>query len=479
MQLLHRLTLVAYIAVTITTGVSSSDNEQAIIDKIVEAYGGEALTNMTSLVVHDRYKTITRNGGVRPGLDAVSRLHSTLTVDFVTGRKSVKNWSVTARGKRLGQIMFDGNVGWSINHLRGSHVVRQDLTANNVGAGMMRLLDTTIVRSLLEARDTVTVEGTESFLGRTHDKLSFKINGTAAVTLYVDSATGLISQMVRPNGTKYVYSEYRTTAGVTYASDTNQYRRGQASMITLSRRIEVNPDIDAAFELPASTKALEGMRDTSEMVVKKLGEDVYIAGLGFRSSLYVDAGDYWVGVGSLPGFKQRLQAVNDESGTDKPLKHVIVPEHQSGHLGEINAIAAMDADFVTVASHLPSLKQQFTEPLPDERFILVDGRLELADGKVHVYDISTITSEHFLLFYVPSLKLVFTLDEFGTNLLNSVPSADKRTVSFRAAIEALGIDVQQFTHVHGTGVLSMAQLRQVTDGYKEGYCPEGHAICAD
>ena len=110
---------------------------------------------------------------------------------------------------------------------------------------------------------------------------------------------------------------------------------------------------------------------------------------------------------------------------------------------------------------------------------MVDGKLELAGGKVHVYDISTITSEHFLLFYVPSAKLVYTLDEFGTNLLNSVPSADKKLVSFRHAIEALEIDIQQFTYVHGTGVLSIEQLRQVTDNFKEGFCLKGHTICAD
>ncbi len=200
--------------------------------------------------------------------------------------------------------------------------------------------------------------------------------------------------------------------------------------------------------------------------------------MGNRSSIFVDAGDYFVGAGSLAGFKKRLQAVNQKLQTDKPIKYLVVPEHQ-GHFGDINTIAAMNADFVTSADHLPALEKQFTPPLPANRFVLVDGILKLADSKVHVYDISTLTSDHFLLFYVPSEKLVFTMDEFGTNLLNSVPSADLRTLSFRQAIEELGIDVQQFTYVHGTGVLSLQQLRQVTDAYKEGFCPEGHPICAD
>lgn len=477
MRRLFQVTVLLFFVFSATA--FASDKEQAIVDKIVKAYGGEALTSMKSLIVDDQYKTISKDGGVRAGLDAVSRLNSTLTIDFVGGRKAVKNWSVNASGKRLGQIMFDGKDGWSINFLRGSHVLRRDLNRNRVGAGMMRMLDSTLVRLLLDARDTAIFEGETSLHGRIHNKLSFKINGTTDVTLFVDSTSGLISQMSRPNGVHYVYSQHRKNDGVTYASDTNQFRRGQPIMITLSRKIEVNPDVSQAFILPKNTKALEGMQDTSKMIVKKLGEDVYIAGKGNSSSLFVDAGDYFVSVGGVPGFNTRMKAVNDTLGTDKPTRYLVVPEHQPGHMGDINAIAGLGTQFVTVESHLQLLKTHITGQLPDERFTLVDGKLNLADGKVQVHDISTITSEQFLLFYVPSIKLVFTTHEFGTNLLNSVPSADKNVLSFRRAIEELGIDVQKFTYVHGTGVLTIDQFRQVTDAYQEGFCPSGHTICAD
>ena len=36
------------------------------------------------------------------------------------------------------------------------------------------------------------------------------------------------------------------------------------------------------------------------------------------------------------------------------------------------------------------------------------------------------------------------MDEFGTNLLNSVPSANLRTISFRQTIEALDVEAQHF-----------------------------------
>ncbi|XOV78075.1 MAG: hypothetical protein ACFHVJ_14135 [Aestuariibacter sp.] len=471
--------VLAGIWLVLTTAAYASDVEQEVISKVIKAYGGESLTSMKSLIVRDRYKTITRDGGVRPGLDAVSRLHSTLIIDYVHGRKSVKNWRVDATGKRLGQIMFDGTSGWSINYLRGSHVMREDLTHKRVGAGMMRLLDTTLVRLLTDAVDTANYEGQTTLLGRVHDKLSFKINGSVDVTLYIDNTTGLITQMERTNGVHYVYSEHRIKDGITYASDTNQFRHGRPATITLSREIEVNPDVSKAFILPKDTKPLEGMRDVSKMQVKTIGEDVYLVGKGVRSSIFVDTGDYFIAAGSLSGFEARMKAVNEKIGAEKSVRYFVVPEHHPGHMGDIKKIATMGVQFVTVDSHLLSLKKRIGNELSDDRFILVDGVLDLADGKVQLHDISTITSEHFLLFYIPGTKLVYTMDEFGANLLNSVPSADKRMLSFRDAIEAIDIDVQQFAHVHGTGVLTLEQFRQVTDAYQEGFCPDGHTICAE
>ena len=463
---------------TIPITTSATETKQQIIEKVISAYGGKAITSMNSLVVHDKYKMIRPDGGIRPGLDAVTRLNSILTIAFESGKKSVKNWRVNAVGKRLGQIIFDGNNGWSINYLRGSHVLRPDLNHNNVGVGMMRLLDTTVVRSLISDLDTVKFHGKNKLFGREHYQLSFKMNGLSDVTIDVDSITGLISQLALKNGTHYVYSDYRKTDRITYAADTNQFSSGKVVTVTLSREIDANPEISKAFDLPKSTKALEGMQDNSKMVVKQLGNGVYLAGLGNRSSLFVDAGDYFVAVGSLPGFKERLASVNNELGTDKSVKYVVISEHQ-GHMSGVKEIAALGVSFVANESHLPIIKKQIKAPISNERFVLVEDKLDLANGKVHVYDISTVTSEHFLLFYVPALRLAYSMDEFGTNLLNSVPSPDKRMISFRSAIEALNVKIERFAYVHGTGILSLEQLRQVTDSYKDVECPVGEDVCGD
>jgi CubicO group peptidase (beta-lactamase class C family) len=454
----------------------TAEKKDILIDKILDAYGGEKLISMQSLVVRDRYKTISKDGGVQPGQASVSRLHSTLTVDFLNEKKAVRNWSVNAAGKRLGQIMFDGKNGWSINYLRGSYVLRPDLNGQNVGAGMMRLLDTVVARQLIEARNSAKIEGEVLFLSRRHYKLSFENTRGRRSLLFIDQNSNLISKLVQSKTTQYVYSEHRKTDGITYANDTNVFSNGSPTTVTLSRQIQVDVNVNDAFSIPAKAKKLEGMQDTSAMQINKLGTNTYVVGQGFSASMFVDAGTYYIGAGGVGGIKERYQALNEFLGIQKPLKYQVLPEHRV-HLEGVNGIADLGATFVTVRSHLGGIKARLQTTLPDDRFLLVEKRQYLANGAVEVHDIQTLLSDQYLLFYVPESKTIFTVHEFGTQLLNSVPSADKNMISLKHEIERLGLDIENITYSDGPGVLSMDDLRRVTDSYQEGYCPVGFDIC--
>lgn len=454
--------------------VGAGDAEDQLADKVLVAYGGEKLASLKSLILRDQYKLVATNDR-RPGESYVSRLHSTLTVDFERDRKAVKNWTVNRSGKRLDQIMFDGEKGWSINFLRGSHVLRPDLNQNNVGSGMMRLLDTTIALALHKSRKTIKLLEEDEIDLETYQKVAFKVGGATDVTVWVHQASGLIGRLVRGR-TKYSYSEYRKIGDITYASSTDMYAGGKPSLLTLSRKIEINPEIETAFDLPENTKELEGMQDTTEMTVNQVSEGVFLVGKGFSSSMFVDAGDHYIGAGGMGDFKERLDALNEHIGTQKNVKFQVLPEFQ-GHLGGINELVEHGVTFVTVREHVAPLKERIKGEMAGNRFLLVKDRHVFDGGKAEVYVIETVLSEQYLLFYVPSAKLVFTVDEFGTQLLNSVPSANKNTLSFRKAIEGLGLDVEAIGYSHGPSVLTMEQLISVTDSYKPGHCPSGHEIC--
>lgn len=462
----------------VSGGVVAGPQKETFIDKVILAYGGERLTGLNSLVLEDRYKSVTVDGGPVPGEADISRLNSTLTVDFLGGRKAVKNWRMSKAGNRLGKIMFDGKQGWSVNFLRGSYVERDDLTGKNVGAGMMRLLDTTMVRELNMQRTNSTLGDQQDINGKAHAVIEVKPEGAAAYSLFIDLETHMVTKLRRGRAT-YYYADHRLKDGIRYAADTNYMVDGQPRLMTLSRTISVNQDVEPAFGIPADAKKLKGMMDNSKMSVRQLSEHSYMVGKGFAFSLFVDAGDHFVAAGGLPGTKARLEALNAALGTDKPLRYVVLPEHQGSHLGGIDEIADLGATFVVHQSHVEALKDKLSKSLAEDRIFAVDKGSDFAESQVQLFDIPTIQSAHYLLMYVPEAKLVFSVDEFGTNLRDSVPSADKRMVSFRKALAALPVEISRIVHIHGRQVLTVEQLVEVTSGYRDAVCPEGEAICAD
>ena len=145
----------------------------------------------------------------------------------------------------------------------------------------------------------------------------------------------------------------------------------------------------------------------------------------------------------------------------------------------MNEVVELGAKFVTVKSNMQTIKEALSAEIDDTQFITVDGKRSFADGKVEVFDISTAHAEHYLLYYVPEAKLVFSADHFGTNLEEGLPVAGLNMVTFRAAVEALNLGDVRFVSAHGVRQLSMNDLRTATDAYSPGVCPTGFDICSN
>lgn len=478
MAMVKRLATGFLLACALAQPVVSGAPENALIAKVYETYGGGALTSMHGLEVRDRYKMVVIDGGRRPGEDAVSRLHSTLWVDFKTGRKAVRNWADGPTGKRLSQIIFDGATGWSVNHLRGTHVRRDDLNADNVGRGMMRLLDTTVAWQLIAAADTAVLGDMEYVYGRQVRRLDFKDRTGATVSVFVDPDTGLLRRAVY-GVSRYDYHGHTTSGGITFATDTNLLVSGRSRLLTIDREIKPNPDLTGVFDIPRTSRKLDGMRgsDTQEIVVA--GANTYLVGKGFSATLFHDAGDYFIAAGGLAGIAARLDALNQHLSSDKRLGYLVVPEHHPSHTGGLIEAAGLGAVLVVAESHKAFIQASNAMGVQEPQFLAVSDKIQLAGGRVIVIPTETSQSADYLLFHVPEAKLVFTVDDFGTNVLNAVPPANRRTVSFWRSLDALALDVEQIAYIHGTGLLTLSDLRQAADAFLEAGCPPGFPVCAD
>ena len=466
-----------------TPAALAGDAEDVLIGKIVTAYGGDALTAAKSLTIENQNRNVNVGQSADPAATSVGINKARLVIDFENQRKSFENWTKNRGGIFLNQAIFDGETGYAINHGARTSNVNANLTFGAIGGGTMRTLDTTLVTVLLENRDSAVIGDEVIYRSRPHATLIFPMAGSPDLTIFVDSDSGLISKMTRENpavGTlQYVFNNHKTSDGVTYAGQSTFLVAGQPNTLTVERSVSVNADVSADFALPSGYREQGGNIDTSEMMVRELGDGIYYAGQNGGFSIFVDAGDHFVAAGGYAALPARFDAVKEAAGVDKPLKQQIVTHHHSDHIGGMGEAATLGANFVTVAEHVAPIQAVLPTPLADDRFELVDGTASLAGGKIQVFDISTAHSEQYLLVYVPSLGLVFSADHFSTNLEAGLPTPNNNMATFRTAVEALDLNIKGFIGAHGTRQLTMDDLRAATDGYREVACPGGRAICTN
>lgn len=479
--LLSALLSVNFLLVMPVLAKSTVLEKDDFVDRIIHAYGGEKLSTLKSLKVDDRYKVFSMDQGANPEINSVSILYSTLAVDFSSGKKSVKNWRQNANGNRLSQILYDGETGWNINHLRGTHIENKNLTANVVGAGMMRMIDTILAWRLEKHRDTATLMTHGAIGEEPIYTLSFSAGENEQYFLDVDAASGLILKMSknsdRTTGPVYEFGKHKAVQGLTIATDINMLVNGKSRFITTSRSIEVNQTDQKLLSIPEDSIRLKGFIDRSKMSVQKLADKVYLAGKGANFSIFVDAGEFYIGGGGLSGIKKRLEAVNKFVGANKPIKIQVIPDHHRGHLGAIKELKEMGSSIAIASEHRPIIENLASTKDQNNDFIISDDKMSLANGLVEVYNINTVHAENYLLFYIPAAKLVFSADHFGSTMIDALPGANNTIKTFHSAIEKLAIEVEIYADSHSPALLSAENLKEVLTGYLVKPCPLSHDIC--
>lgn len=465
-----------------TSGVAfAGQDEDRVIDKVVDAYGGDAFVNLRSLKVRDNNYAISVGQSPTPEEVEISTSVNELILDYAGQRKSLETWTKNRHGVFLNQQIFQDGTAHNIDHRARTIATNAEALFDQVAGGTVRVLDTTVAKVLLANRDEAQYGGQFMYNNRPHERLTFPMASSPELTIAVDAETGLISRMTRGNpqvGTlHYIYTDHKITDGIAYAENSNFQVGGQPNSMVLARRIEVNPSLAGAFDLPGGYEAPGAQLDTSEMTVEKIGGNIYYVGQGNARSVFIDAGDHYVASGGYSGLTARYEAVKEAAGNDKPLKYQIVTHHHSDHIGGMADAAALGATFVTVEAHKPVVQGQFAEPLPDDRFMLIDGDGTLADGDVVVRDISTEHSSQYLLVYLPEAKMAFIADHFGTSSEEGLPAPTVHMAGLRRALDGLDLDIEAFLDAHGARRLTMAELRQVTEGFVLDECPGNRSIC--
>ena len=469
-------------------GALAGVKEDAAIDKMIAAYGGDALLELKTLRINDRYKGFRAGQSVSPDEIDLSHYNAQVTIDFENRRKALQWVRGSQPNISLQHQIFDGKKGYFLNHTAKTLTQNEGTTYTNADRRVSLLLDTVLARVTSGARDKAVYKGEENYRGAAHEKILLQADGFPEMTLYIDAESGRISKMQRAHWVagryfNYQFSDYRQQDGITYANSTYVTRGGKPFEIVTARSVTFNPDstdVWGAFTLPVEYGEDKPTLAFSEMAVKKLAEGVYLAGKNWGFSIFVDAGDYFIAAGGYEGLKDRFEAMKAFAGVDKPLKLQLVSHHHIDHLGGMKEAFELGAAFVTVKEHVASIRESAGVAIADDRFIIVDGSGSVAGGKARVVDFPSGHTSHMLLSYFPDAKIAFTADTFFSRQEAGSPNGYEGLNAFKKVFADNNLDAQYFAAAHSGRVLTAADLDAAINNIREdAVCPADWAFCME
>jgi len=461
--------------------VVANTAKDKILEKISQAYGGKILSGASSISITDFNKGPWLGQSENPGVPEIWRINEILTIDFENKRKSMLSWRVSRTSKDLDRFVFDGEKGRIDDILNKKYAEQDWLTYDSLGRSVSGRSDTMIAYELAGKEVKTSYDGETMYRGIVHQKLKIGKGANTEKTLYINKASGLIAKVIRQHPRAgelvYVFSNHKTSNGITYAEDMNFFVDGKLRLLSVERYVEINPSLEnVVFELTdyqAWGDTYNGMKRS----INQLADNVYHIGKGGLFTLFADAGDYFIASGGGTELKNNFQALKKFTGMDKPIKYLIITHHHTGQLRVLNEGIALGANIVTVKEHLPIIKDYLSKNNINDAVTLINGKASFGNNTVQVYDIATAHSEHYLAIYLPKSRIIFGEDHFATELKTAMPRVHKDMVNFGQAIKALNIPVESYVDASSPRQLSKAEFNAATDTYKNITCPQGYPVC--
>lgn len=461
------------------------DKVSPLADKVVAAYGGEALRSLRNYEIVESYLSANVGQSWDPDVTGVARNNFRFVNDLENGRAYFEAWFKGRGGITPALTILNGDQAWNVNLQSREYGAANPGDPYAFGGGVMRTTDTVLALEFDKAREAAEYLGEAMWMSRAHEMVKIPFPLSPELTLYIDAETGLIARMVRDNPQlgrlDYVFEDHDTIDGVVTAKRVNFSIAGDPNLLGTKRVVRFNQSLPAdLFELPGGLEEEGERTDASQLTVNRLARNVYHIGQNTAYSIFVDTGTEIIGCGGYPGLAQRLETFRQQTGSHRPLRYQVVTHHHSDHLGGIDEALALGATLVAVDEVVPEIRKYSQQSPESARFLAVNGRMTLGagDGRVEIYDVSTIHSFSNLLFYVPSTKTLFMADHFGSPYAEGVPVANVNTVSMAEALAPLDIDFKRIVTAHTARVYSARDFENSVQRYRDYDCPDERPLCA-
>ncbi|TMP37430.1 MBL fold metallo-hydrolase [Pseudoalteromonas rubra] len=464
----------------------AQSREAQIIERSVQAYGGEHLLTMPGLLVNERLSHYSQwlSGDARQGsmVTYLSELQNDYRIDFAGKRKVFKQANsrrVGSHGSDVPEVLhrlYISDQGTSVDHALKRYQPGSRITFDNTTLGFEAMLDTLVVRKLAQHKQASQWLGEAYIAGMPHDVITAPLDNNPETkhTLYLNQHSGLLSRMMtEQQGQKrfYDFMVHRTTQAVRWASEVLVSTAQGPQYHSKSRTVKVARPAEQSFHIPAGYQRAPELRpyDVSKLTVRTLADGVYFVGQDWGYTLFIDAGEYLVSAGTWQmnqqagAWAKALAELRQSKSLDKPVKYHIVTHHHTDHLrgladtvAEHTTLLVHPADRNAVADELGT--QVKIEPIPTS--------YTLAGGKIRLLDVPNSHAAHNLVVYLPESQILLTEDMFGSSFEHALHSPARwpdldtyyRLDALVDRLTQQGIKVAQYVSSHHGRVLTQADI---------------------
>jgi glyoxylase-like metal-dependent hydrolase (beta-lactamase superfamily II) len=482
---MNRMILLVALAFSAQFVTAQEDPMGPLVDKVVAAYGGDALAGLRNYEIVDSYTAANLGQSWSPDLTSIGSNSFRFINDLENNRAYSENYFRGRGGIFPNLVIVNGEDAWNVNLQTMRYGEAASGDPYTFGGGVMRTTDTLLARELDKARKTAEYLGETEWMNRTHAMVKMPFPQSPELTLYIDSESGLITRMSRDNPAlgrlDYLYEKHEPIDGLVAATRVNFVVAGSPNLIGAGREIRFNRALSpVTFQLPAGVEPEAERIDQTQLIVNRLADNVYHIGQNGGYSIFVDTGKEVIGCGGYPGLAQRLDTFREKTGSHRPLRYQVVTHHHQDHLGGIDEALDLGATLVTVPDAIPEIRKYSAQAPENGRFLTVNGRMTLGEGsgRVEIYDVSTIHSFSNLLFYVPSTRTLFLADHFGGPYAEGVPVANANTASMAEALEPLDLNYSRIVTAHNARVYSARDFTRSVERFRDFDCPDDRPLCS-
>ena len=450
-----------------TVPLTAVNTANAVIDEVIEAYGGqEAIDGLNSVARKSRFTTWATNQSLKPGppWDEGTQFNFA-AIDFENQTFVGKQEGAQGGFEFSNVQVVQGEEGWNIDHRAKTVTAQANPNFDNNSGPFIRVTAPLLVKQLSERRHTSHWLGEVEVDGRPQDIVTLVMEVGPALSLYFDRETRMLTRSERvlpPFGqVDYRFADYRDVDGIPFAHEFKLYANGQPNLYIDYEMIEVNQPVATYAALPEGYATIEGGAQPTEVAVNEFEEGVFLVGANGTYALFVEMDDHVVAVGGTAGIEERIAKLR-ETGIDKPIEFAVLTHHHNDHLVGVRAWEAEGATVYTVAENEEVVRAN-AEDGEALNLAFVDDRhvFEAGDRRVELIDIGpTPHVEHLLVAYLPGPGILFEADHFPNPIHGIMPPAQPVTQALAVAIERHGLDVETIVGAHSPRVASAADLQE-------------------